>query len=668
MIEVEDFVSEARDCLEVVGARLLTLETTKDPEDLNAVFRAIHTVKGCSGFLNVAPLTKLLHVAEDVLSAARRGELAVDGRVVDALLRATDIVSRWVDVLGETSRLPDGAEAESSDILAELVAIRTASARPAPEATRQLAKTITVEELPPSLATVIGESPDELSLIRYTPSADCVFRGLDPVNVALDLPGIVALDVRGPTDWGDLADLAPHHCRLTFDVVVRAQAGDIEAALEWLEGEAVTMRIVSRSALAAAAVPAPLLAAAPDPSAPRVKTAATTLRVAPEKVDALMNLVGELVVAKNALHHLARTTADESVARGLHEQHAVFDRLAEALQGAVMQMRMMPVESVFQRFPRLVRDLGRELGKSVELTFDGEDTEADRTVIERLSEPITHLVRNSLDHGLEGPEEREAKGKPRTGTLRLAAQREVDQLVISLTDDGRGVDSARVGKRAVERGLVDDSTLASMSEAAIVELIFAPGFSTAAAVSSVSGRGVGMDAVKRDVEGLGGKVTLENHPGRGMSVHLVLPIAMAFTRVLVVRTAEERYGIPFDCVEGVTKVPLRSIRTGIGGGVIEWRKALVPVIELDATLGGPARSRSADDVRALLIVRVGAQLVALAVDGFEADFDVVVKPMSGVLANLPAVAGSAILGDGKVLLVLDPKEIVACARDSKMAA
>jgi two-component system chemotaxis sensor kinase CheA len=388
------------------------------------------------------------------------------------------------------------------------------------------------------------------------------------------------------------------------------------------------------------------------------------LRVDQGKVDHLMELVGELNVAKNGLAFLARTAEEEydrrALSRRIKEHHSGLHRIAEELQTSVMDIRMLPLSVAFNRLPRLVRDLSRRLGKNAEVTVEGEDTMADKDVIEALADPLVHLVRNSLDHGVEPTGERLAAGKPVTARITLAATADADTVVVEISDDGRGVDPGRVRRTAYEKGLISHHELGTLSDPDAVELIFRPGFSTAAEISDLSGRGVGMDAVRAGVEKLGGTVTMRSEPGRGTSTRLCLPLSMVVTQVMVVSVAGQRFGIPVDLVAETVRVPSTELNRVLHQDVVLLRGEVIPVVDLARVLEMPW-TPAADQDRAILIAAVGGQRVGLLVERFHREVDVILKPMEGLLAYAGEFCGTALLGDGLVLLVLNLKEVLGLA-------
>jgi two-component system chemotaxis sensor kinase CheA len=386
------------------------------------------------------------------------------------------------------------------------------------------------------------------------------------------------------------------------------------------------------------------------------------LRVDQEKIDVLMNLVGELVVAKNSLPFLSRR-ADEhfgarALAREIKDEYGIIDRITQELQGAVMAVRMMPVGQVFQRFPRLVRDLARKLGKQVELVIGGEETEADKNIIESLFDPLMHMVRNSLDHGIEPPAERLAAGKPETATLRLLARQDGDQVVIEIIDDGRGINPTFIKQKAYERGLIDEHRLSIIDDQDAQMLIFAAGFSTAATISDVSGRGVGMDVVRDAVEQAGGKIALASTFGQGTTLRLSLPLSMAVTRVMTVMQDGRLFGIPMDMVLETVKLPRADVTRIKTAEAFLLRDSIVPLRHLATLLELPPASPQPDEI-SVLVARAAGQIFGLGISSFGEVMEVILKPMDGILSRITGYSGSCLLGDGKVMLVLDLKALLS---------
>ena len=403
-------------------------------------------------------------------------------------------------------------------------------------------------------------------------------------------------------------------------------------------------------------------AATPDaPPAAPAPPAQRQLKVDQAKIDLMMNLIGELVVSKNSLPFLARRAEEvygsREMGREIKEQYAIIDRLAQEMQSAVMQVRMLPVSDVFVRFPRLVRDMARKLGKQIALKLEGGDTAADKTIIEALGDPLLHIMRNSLDHGIETAEERRASGKPEEATIRLSASQVADNVVIELSDDGRGIDPVRIRRAAVAKGVITEEVAARLSDQDAINLIYAPGFSTAAEISDLSGRGVGMDVVLTTIQRLGGSVSVTSEVGLGTRTQLSLPLSMAVTRVMVIEAGGTLYGIPMDLIVETVRVSAASIHTIKRAETFVLRNTVIPLRRLVGLLGLPQRLTVPEE-EAVLVCRVNGHQVGLVIDDFREGIEVLLKPLEGVLSQIRGYSGTALLGDGRVLLVLNLKEIL----------
>ena len=404
----------------------------------------------------------------------------------------------------------------------------------------------------------------------------------------------------------------------------------------------------------------------PEPSATPITS--RVLKVDESKIDRLMNLVGEFVVAKNSLAYLAQK-ADAvygvpELSKELKAQYSVLNRISEEMQDAIMQVRMVPVSTVFQRFPRLVRDLSKKLGKKVKLIIEGEETEADKNVIEALADPLIHIIRNSLDHGIELPEERVAKGKPEIGTIILRAKQEADQVVIEVIDDGRGIDPEKLKLKAYEKGLISEEQLKKMKDTEALNLIFLPGLSTKEVASDLSGRGVGMDVVKTTVEKFGGSVSVKSTLDKGTVITLSLPLSMAVSHVMIIESAGEKFGIPMENVVETVRVSKKDIQTIKGKMTTVLRNKVVPIFYLNALLDiEQPHLTNEDGEYAVLVLSVKGELIGVIVDRFHETADIILKPFTGFLAGLRLFSGTAIMGDGSVLLIINPKELINAGRN-----
>ncbi len=439
--------------------------------------------------------------------------------------------------------------------------------------------------------------------------------------------------------------------------------GTMEAAAD-LEKATATAQAEQNAAALIAAIEQ-ILGRAAQPGPPESQdivqpVAPRALRVDMDRVDALVKLTGELIVVKNAVGHVSKLLqANQDTATAvatLREQHALFDRLALELQGAVLRIRVLPLRSVFRRFPRLVREIAGSVGKTVRLVTEGDGTEADATIVDALFEPLLHVLRNAVDHGIEKPEQRASAGKPAMGTLILRAGRNTDTVRIEVMDDGGGIDVDRVRTVAHIRGVATEEALAAMTDAEATDLVFAPGFSTASAVTGLSGRGVGMDSVKTAIERLGGTVTLESRPGTGTTVGLILPFSLMMTRVMTVEVAGQVFGLPLDSVLETTIIDRDRIAPIGAGRAFVLRDRTVPLVDLADTLGIVRDVSGQSQVR-IVVVQAAGQLGGLEVDRLGERMDVMLTPMDGLLGGMRGVAGTTLLGDGRVLIVLDAEEI-----------
>lgn len=789
---LQQFLQESRDALEGIAGSLMALE--RNPADsalLDDLFRVVHTLKGNCGLFDFPDMFRVIHAAEDLLSAVRDGRLVYDRDMADAVLDAMDFVSLQLDEIG-TGATPDAAHGPAAVALAERLhalsgdgagsgdaGAGTGTDMQTPSAARTARMEAALALAPAELragwteALAAGEA---LLWVEYTPEAECFFKGEDPLYQAIQLPGVLWQRVVPAEAWPALPELDPYRCNLVFQAVSGAARAEVEEHFRyvpdqvwiddlpaaaaaapqdderladalaivqaqgqalwsagdtpWVPGRLLAavaairgcMTAVGRGALLAeldgcladalarrtvapvlawierhaqgaahdevqaaapaalpeavragdataadsAALAAALADAAPDPKFGRRaedQGAGRILKVEQSKVDRLMNLIGEMVVARNGLPYLAARAEDHygvrELAREIKTQHGVINRIVEEMQDAIMQVRMTPVSFVFQRFPRLVRDIARRLGKEVELVLEGEATEADKNVIEALADPLVHIVRNALDHGLETPAARAQAGKPACGRLVIGARQEADRVIIEVSDDGRGIDPAAIRRKAYGKGLIDEGALEGLSDQDSVNLVFLPGFSTAEQVSDLSGRGVGMDAVRSAVDRLGGNVSLSSTAGQGTRMQLSLPLSMAVTNVMVVESGGVQYGVPMDMVVETVRVPAAAVhaikqhRTAVLRGRIVPLRSLNELLALDR----PQRHNEHDEM-ATLVLRVYGQDVGLVIDDFREVVEVILKPMSGILGGLDAYAGSALLGDGSVLMVINPKELL----------
>jgi two-component system chemotaxis sensor kinase CheA len=593
-------------------------------------------------------------VFADFAAAARRGIAAADAaglkRSVGALLAMTARGSFQASALrwcrAELDRYGVGRPAELAALVDAVAQGRLGEVGP-----DALAPSPARHDGPDLRAVALAIARQQIVVLQ-TPCDPSIASG------RIDAVGVVLLNLAAA-----LAETAAAEPLAAALAAVRT-TGDLAPLTRLVEGwdGGATRRAPARVAAAPDEPdPAPEASAPVPAGADRVVN--RLLRIDQAKIDTIMNLVAELIVAKNGLSYLATRTEEvhgcRAAAREIKDQFAVIDRITQGLQVGVMSVRMMPVGQVFQRFPRLVRDIARKLGKKIDLVIEGEDTEADKNVLESLADPLIHMVRNSLDHGVESPADRLAAGKPEQGTVRISARQESDFVVIDVRDDGRGIDPQRVKEKAVQSGLVTREAAQAMSDEAAANLVFAPGFSTRDAVSDLSGRGVGMDVVRSAVIKAGGDVMLRSVLGTGTTVTVRLPLTMAVTRIVTIMCQGRVFGIPMDLVVETVRIARDRIHRIKGAETFVLRDTIVPMVRLARCLGlQEAEDREPDAEEAIMVVRLGRDRVGMVVDGFRERMEVIVKPLDGILEGLPGFSGTALLGDGRVLLILDLQEVL----------
>ncbi|MGA0605154.1 chemotaxis protein CheA [Phenylobacterium sp. VNQ135] len=639
------FVEEARELLDQAAQDLADLERSPlDTAALESLFRATHTLKGSAGLIGFAAMGEVFHAAEDRLSELRRGERAIDAALARALLAAVDQTAAWVESIAARGELPQDATAKGlvRDLGSEVLGggAPQAAAAAAPDADWVHA----LRERGQGLA-------GPLVAFRYTPAADSYFAGDDPVAVVRAVPDLMRLELAARTPFGGAETYDPFTCNLVLAGLSGAPLPAVQAAFRF---------VADQVELVETTVPA-----APAEPRPNTEGAARALRVDAARVDALAAAADDLVVAKNALNHLmgeAAHWAPPALARSLAAAQADLDRRVARLHESIGRMRLVPLAPLFRRFPPIVRQTAAGLGKSVELVLGGDGVEVDKSIADGLYEPLLHLLRNALDHGVEAPSERRAAGKPVPAVIRLAAMVSGDEVVIELADDGRGLDMARLRETAAARGLASSEELGAMSDAAAADLIFRPGFSTAAAVTDLSGRGVGLDAVRARVAALGGRVEVHSARGRGARFLVRLPVRVRLARLMMVEAGGETFGVPLESVLAATRVGQAQLTPVRAGRALVWRGRPAPLIALADLLKMEraevaTSGRDADELQ-VMIVESGEELAAVSVDGFGERIEAPLRPLTGVLARVPGLLGSSLMGDGRVLMVLDVPELI----------
>ena len=588
-----DFLVEAGELIEELGDKLMQLEAAPDdPELINAVFRAFHTVKGGAGFLNLEPVVRLCHAGEEVCTAVRSGKLALRTEMVDHISAAVDVVQRQLADVGD-GKPPAAAPDELLAALAACLAPPKPPARKKSSARKTPARGA---RKTPARKSAKARTPE--------PAADEPI-GDDEFEALLD-------SLHGSGAPPGAAAEAPPNAPVTADTPAAADKA-----------------------------PATRLPTAAAPKAP----AEATVRVDTRRLDKVLNLVGELVLVRNRLKLAAP--------RGSEAQPSVgqLDQITSALQSAVMQMRMQPIRKVFSRFPKQVRDMARSLEKEVTVELSGEDTELDRNLVEALADPLVHMVRNAVDHGIEGPDEREARGKPRRGTLWLNARQEGDSIVITIRDDGGGIDPNLLRTKAVDKGVISREEAARMDARECFQILFMPGFSTRDQVSDLSGRGVGMDVVKTRINALNGQVEIESEPGVGSAFEIRVPLTLAILPTLMVTAGGRIFAVPLSVVSDVILFEQSARRVLDRREVLQVRGEALPL--LDLCQWADAGREGAAEAQHVVIVRAGNEDFALLVDSVRGREEVVIKPLGRMLQSLAGFAGATVTGEGEIALILD---------------
>lgn len=644
LIEGRELISKATDDLTALD------EDLSAPGRIDSAFRAVHTLKGSVAIFDLAPMGVALHAAEDLLGNVRSSDTPMDLPVAQALLGCLDQCDRWMDVVEASGNLPLDAPKEAVKIATGLLAL-TGAPQGLSGPDKPADRSWVTELLRRHSARLeqARKTDQTLVAVRYAPPADCFFSGDDPMSFIGAVPDLLALELNAVEPWPPLEEIDPYQCNLLILLVTSASEADLRQLFRFIPDQ---VEIVSVKGLAPTGDTVSAAAAGVD--------AQRTIRVDSTEIDRLLDLVGELVVTKNSFAYLAANAEAgmeaKAVAAAIRAAQATTDRVVAELHRAVINVRMVALDRVFRRLNRLVRELAQRLDRNIAFEIRGEATRVDKAVADALFEPLLHLVRNAVDHGIERPDARAAAGKPAQGRLTLSARTLGDQILIEIRDDGAGIDPARIRQAAIDRQVVAPEQLEGMDDAAALQLIFAPGFSTVTTITDVSGRGVGMDAVKAAIERLGGRVALASEVGEGTMVSLRLPATAALTTVLIVRVGGERFAIPLDMVVETVRIPRKSVLpVGLGQAFV-LRSRTLPLIELAALLGMPAPSAAAD--ARILVVDVGQGQVGIVVDDFSERLDVMLRPMTGLLAHIPGVSGTTLLGDGSVLLVLNLAEII----------
>ncbi|GAA6813183.1 chemotaxis histidine kinase/response regulator CheAY2 [Helicobacter pylori] len=654
---MEDFLIEAFEMNEQLDQDLVELE--HNPEDLdllNRIFRVAHTIKGSSSFLNLNILTHLTHNMEDVLNRARKGEIKITPDIMDVVLRSIDLMKTLLVTIRDTgSDTNNGKENEIEEAVKQLQAITSQNLEGAKEGTKEAPKKENQEE---AKKENIKENQENKA---KTPTAESLANN----NPLADEPDL------------DYANMSAEEVEAEIERLLnKRQEADKERRAQKKQEAKPKQEVASKTETPKTETPkapktetkAKAKADTEENKAPSIGVE-QTVRVDVRRLDHLMNLIGELVLGKNRLIRIYGDVEErydgEKFLEELNQVVSSISAVTTDLQLAVMKTRMQPVGKVFNKFPRMVRDLSRELGKSIELIIEGEETELDKSIVEEIGDPLIHIIRNSCDHGIEPLEERRRLNKPETGKVQLSAYNEGNHIVIKISDDGKGLDPVMLKEKAIEKGVISERDAEGMSDREAFNLIFKPGFSTAKVVSNVSGRGVGMDVVKTNIEKLNGIIEIDSEVGVGTTQKLKIPLTLAIIQALLVGVQEEYYAIPLSSVLETVRISQDEIYTVDGKSVLRLRDEVLSLVRLSDIFKVDAILESNSDVY-VVIIGLADQKIGVIVDYLIGQEEVVIKSLGYYLKNTRGIAGATVRGDGKITLIVDVGAMMDMAKSIKV--
>ncbi|HHW67377.1 MAG TPA: chemotaxis protein CheA [Epulopiscium sp.] len=690
---LEIFIEESKEHLQGLNENLLQLEN--EPENmaiLNEIFRVAHTLKGMSGTMGFTKMQKLTHNMENVLSEIRNGHIRANSNLLDTLFKCLDALDNYVNEITNTGS--EGQE-EYNDILKELGEILSGNSEKDEDESEK--KENTVES---HLETVVQSSNSDISTIELSEFENNAVKtaisknfNVYEINIHLNKSCVLKsarafIVFRTLENYGEIIKAIPkvediEDEKFDFEftvVVISKESKEVlkKGLLSIAEVEEIIIKDVTSqnnilssstdysSDYTSSRIHESLSSediiqnttyeesndVSKDAASKSKPKAGKTVRVDIDRLDTLMNLVSELIIVKTRLEGIE----GENNSQNYNEAVEYLERITTNIHDAVMKVRMVPVERVFNRFPRMIRDLSRKLNKDIELTMSGEETELDRTVIDEIGDPLIHLLRNAADHGLETTEERIRKGKEKTGHIYLRAYQDGNNVVIEVEDDGNGIDTRKVRDKAIEKGVITPELAANLSEQEIIELLFKPSFSTSETISDVSGRGVGLDVVKTKIEALGGDIEVKTTLGKGSKFIVTLPLTLAIIQALMVKVGEEKYAIPLNTIQNIEDVKVTDIQYVQKQEVIVLRNQVIPIVRLDKVLDVPNQNQT--DVITVVIVKKGEKQAGFVVDGLIGQQEIVIKSLGKYLSGIRMIAGATILGDGEVALILDINTLV----------
>jgi two-component system chemotaxis sensor kinase CheA len=652
---LQDFLVEAEEILEGLNEQLVELENRPQDSDLlNAIFRGFHTIKGGAGFLNLEAMVALCHKGEDVFNLLRQGERTVDADMMDTFLKVLDILNTMFDEI-KSAQQPSPADPA---VLESLAAYLSGEVVIAPTELQAAPEPEPETSAPPAAANeATPAASDEITDDEFEALLDQLHGNAAPGSAAEPQPAVPEAAAPAASNSDDITE------------------EEFEALLDQLQGKKTEPATAATQPAAAPQQPKP--EAKPDPApaqakatadnnsapadtaaakaaAPAKQQADTSVRVDTSRLDEIMNMVGELVLVRNRISTLEAAFENEDMAKAVNNLTVV----TGDLQAAVMKTRMQPIKKVFGRFPRVVRDLARSLKKDINLELRGEETDLDKNLVEALADPLVHLVRNAVDHGIEMPDTREANGKPRQGNIVLGAAQEGDHILLTIADDGAGMDPEVLRRKAVEKGMMDQDSAARLTESECFALIFSPGFSMKQEITDISGRGVGMDVVKNSISKLNGVIDIKSEIGVGTTLSIKVPLTLAIMPTLMVMLGDQIFAFPLVNVNEIFHLDLTKTNVVDGQQTIMVRNKALPLFYLRKWLVKHYTPTDKPEIEHVVIVNVGTQRVGFVVDQLLGQEEVVIKPLGALLHGTQGLAGATITGDGRIALILDFPELM----------
>lgn len=663
---LEMFIEESKEHLQAINDELLKLET--EPQNtaiVNEIFRSAHTLKGMAGSMGYEDLASLTHQMENVLDLLRNSNLKITSEIMDVIFKCVDFIEKMVDSIEQGG---DGKE-NVTDIVYQLEKIQnpTDSHHAEPlDAYREVAATaeLVIDQYQLTVINEARKIGNNVYQITVTIDEKCVMKSVRAYMVfqAAEEVGVI-IQTNPPVEQIEEDDFGYSFTLLMLSECdpqeIHKQLIYVSEVKEVIVSERMNQETEETGKPASIAVakkePTSLSQDKEDSDVSKKKHRSKSIRVDIDKLDQLMNLFSELIIDRGRLEQISRKTGLSELTETVEHM----TRISTDLQGLILNMRMVPVEQVFNRFPRMVRDLAKDLNKKIQLVVEGAETELDRTVIDEIGDPLVHLLRNALDHGLESTEERKATNKPEEGTVLLKAYHGGNHVFIEVVDDGKGINREKVLNKAIERGVVSEEEAKSLTDQQVYALIMSSGFSTAEKISDISGRGVGLDVVKTKIESLGGVINIDSTPGQGSTFLIQLPLTLSIIFAMLVKVEEETYAIPFSSIVEITTVSEDHVSTLHGQKVIQFRGQVVPLVYLTDVFHVPSTESEYDNQPLfIVIVRKGDKTVGLVVTEVLGQQEVVLKSLGGFLINLFAISGATILGNGEVALIIDSNQFI----------